>query len=73
LLELFGSCRPSERAHAGVLLTRIGGGAFDNDGAWIDAAIKRALEKMTAFALDVRVVSYGPPPAAILRMVESFA
>jgi hypothetical protein len=51
-----------------VLLTRLGGGAFGNDDRWIDAAMRRALEMMSGFALDARLVSYGTPSRAILQM-----
>lgn len=39
-----------------VLLTRLGGGAFGNDPAWIDAAIERALRRAEGLDLDVRHV-----------------
>lgn len=52
-----------------LLLTRIGGGAFGNDEAWISRAILRALRLEEGQGLDVRMVSYGPPSAAI-RAVE---
>jgi hypothetical protein len=42
-----------------VLLTRLGGGAFGNDGAWIDTAIRRAMTIAKDFSLDVRLVRYG--------------
>jgi hypothetical protein len=56
-----------------VLLTRLGGGAFGNDDRWIDVAMRRALEMMSGFALDVRLVSYAMPSRAILRMAGDFA
>ena len=56
-----------------VILTRLGGGAFGNDDRWIDAAMRRALEMMSGFALDVRLVSYGTPSRAILQMAGDFA
>jgi hypothetical protein len=43
-----------------VLLTQLGGGAFGNHDNWVHAATRRALEMMSRFALDVRLVSYGP-------------
>lgn len=55
-----------------VLLTRLGGGAFGNDDEWIDGAIRRALQLMTAYELDVRLVSYGRPPVGHLKVVEEF-
>jgi len=55
-----------------VLLTRLGGGAFGNADGWIDAALRRALEKAAGFALDVRLVSYGAPSAALVQMARDF-
>jgi hypothetical protein len=40
-----------------VLLTQLGGGAFGNHDDWIHAAMRRALEMMSGFELDVRLVS----------------
>jgi hypothetical protein len=40
-----------------VLLTHLGGGAFGNDRQWINDAIRRSLELLSRFDLDVRVVS----------------
>jgi len=51
-----------------LLLTRIGGGAFGNDEAWISAAILRALRIAAGWELDVRMVSYGRPSAAIRQL-----
>ena len=55
-----------------VFLTLLGGGAFGNHGNWSHASIKRALELMTSFDLDVRLVSYGTPSKDILEIVEKF-
>ncbi len=55
-----------------VFLTLLGGGAFGNPGSWIHTAMRRALELMTSFDLDVRLVSYGAPSKEILGMVEEF-
>ncbi|MBY6242246.1 hypothetical protein K3F48_13815 [Methylosinus sp. Sm6] len=55
-----------------VLLTSLGGGAFGNDASWIDDAIRRALELMAGYDLDVRIVSYGAPPETLLRLVRAF-
>ena len=55
-----------------VLLTQLGGGAFGNHDDWIHAATRRALEMMSRFALDVRLVSYGTPSRAILQMARDF-
>ena len=55
-----------------VLLTELGGGAFGNHPDWIYAAMRRSLEMMSGFALDVRLVSYRTPSRAILRMAKDF-
>jgi hypothetical protein len=55
-----------------VLLTFLGGGAFGNDDAWILGAMRRALETMRSFALEVKIVSYREPSQAVLRIVEEF-
>ena len=55
-----------------VLLTQLGGGAFGNHDDWIHAAMRRALEMVSGFALDVRLVSYGTPSRPILQMAEIF-
>ena len=41
-----------------VLLTRVGGGVFNNDLAWIDAAIDRAVGLVGDAGLDVRLVRF---------------
>jgi hypothetical protein len=51
-----------------LLLTRIGGGAFGNDEAWISAAILRVLRIAEGQGLEVLMVSYGAPSAAILAV-----
>ena len=55
-----------------VLLTRLGGGVFGNDKAWIDSAIRRAFKLVGHFDLDVRLVSYGAPSAETLNIVKDF-
>ena len=55
-----------------VFLTLLGGGAFGNHSGWIHAAIRRALELMTTFDLDVRLVSYGTLPKEIVAIAEQF-
>lgn len=42
-----------------VLLTRLGGGAFGNEPAWIEDSIRIAVDKALQFDLDVRLVSFG--------------
>jgi hypothetical protein len=55
-----------------VLLTSLGGGAFGNEDSWIHASMRRALEMMSEFDLDVKLVSYGAPSQALLQMAEDF-
>ena len=55
-----------------VLLTRLGGGAFGNDGDWIDGAIGRALDLSAGFDLDVRLVSYGAHFSATAALMRRF-
>jgi hypothetical protein len=55
-----------------VLLTSLGGGAFGNDEKWIHDAMRRALEMMSEIALNVRLVTYGPPSQALLQMAKRF-
>ena len=55
-----------------VLLTSLGGGAFGNDESWIHGAIRRALQMMSGFDLDVRLVSYGAPARALLQLARDF-
>jgi hypothetical protein len=53
-----------------VLLTALGGGAFGNDERWIHAAMRRALQMMRGFDLDVKLVCYGTPSQAMLQVAE---
>ena len=53
-----------------LLLTRIGGGAFGNDDAWINTAILRALRIVSGQGLQVVMVSYGSPNSA-MRSLEA--
>jgi hypothetical protein len=55
-----------------VFLTRLGGGAFGNDDDWINFAIRNALQLVRGTALDVRLVSYGQPTAAVAQLVKDF-
>ena len=54
-----------------VYLTLLGGGAFGNDDAWIGDGLLRALA--LAGGMDVRIVSYGRPGAAVGRIVSCHA
>jgi hypothetical protein len=40
-----------------LFLTRVGGGAFGNHQTWIDAAMRRAFDKIRNLVLDVFIVS----------------
>lgn len=55
-----------------VALTRLGGGAFGNDDAWIDDAIGRALQALAGRDLDVRIVTLGEPSPALRRLERAF-
>ena len=64
----------AEQADAGgsnmVLLTRVGGGVFDNDPAWIDAAIERAARIVEDAGLDIRVVCHQAVSPGVRRIAE---
>lgn len=53
-----------------VLLTQLGGGAFGNDEAWIDTAMRRALARLEGHGLDVAVVSFRAPSAYLLDLAS---
>jgi len=55
-----------------VLLTSLGGGAFGNDESWIHAAMRRALDMMLGYDLNVKLVSYGTPSQALLQIAKNF-
>ena len=55
-----------------VLLTPLGGGAFGNDDAWIDAAILRALALVRDQGLAVEIVSYRAPSPSLRALVAAF-
>lgn len=56
-----------------VLLTLLGGGAFGNPLSWIHTAIKRAVQRVGEFDLDIRIVSYGPPSTQTRALVRELA
>jgi len=56
-----------------VLLTRLGGGVFGNENRWIDLAMRRALDRMRNYELDVRIVSYGMPCPGVLDIERDFS
>jgi hypothetical protein len=53
-----------------VLLTSLGGGAFGNAPEWIHDGMKHALEEMSGYDLDVKLVSYGPPSSSLRELVR---
>ncbi len=55
-----------------VLLTLLGGGAFGNADDWIYGAIRRALNMMSGYALDVRLVTYREPSFAVQQLMKDF-
>jgi hypothetical protein len=55
-----------------VLLTQLGGGAFGNDGSWIDVAMYRALEMVRGYDLEVKLVAYRSPSKSTVQMVRHF-
>ena len=55
-----------------AFLTLRGGGVFGNESSWIQAGMRRALEMMRPFSLDVRLVSYTSPSREILAIAEEF-
>lgn len=60
------------RASKIVLLTLVGGGAFGNKDEWILSAMRRGLEKVSAFDLEARIVSYNAPSPAMLGVAKDF-
>ncbi len=55
-----------------VFLTRVGGGAFGNDDAWIEGALRRALDRAKHIGVDVRLVSHGPPSPGLVRLAARY-
>lgn len=61
-----------------VVLTRLGGGAFGNQEQWIEAAMRRALDLVSDYGLDVRLVKFRSPSkhssivSSILRDMSEF-
>ena len=53
-------------------LTRLGGGAFGNDEAWINDALLRALRLARDWDLEVCLVSYGPPVPATQALLDAW-
>lgn len=55
-----------------VLLTRIGGGVFQNDDCWISAAILRALRRVKDYDLEVEMVSYGAASREVQALLRTW-
>ena len=55
-----------------VFLTLLGGGAFGNHSSWIHDAIRRALEIMRLFEIEVRLVSHQAPSVEIQAIADEF-
>jgi hypothetical protein len=55
-----------------AFLTLLGGGVFCNQSSWIHGAVRRALNKMKSFDLDVRFVSFGTPSRQLLAIAAEF-
>jgi hypothetical protein len=53
-----------------VLLTRVGGGVFGNDPAWIDHAIEGALGVVEHAGLDVRIVGHRDVSPEVGAIIE---
>ncbi|MEN0062799.1 MAG: hypothetical protein AAGA48_11660 [Myxococcota bacterium] len=47
------------RGSGRVWLTFVGGGVFGNEPAWIVHAIRRAIDRVRGFAIDIRIAHYG--------------
>lgn len=60
----------ARRGSAKLYLTRIGGGAFGNDPAWINSAIRSAARRIPMSGIEVIMVSHGsanPDNQTLLR------
>lgn len=55
-----------------VFLTKLGAGAFGNPLDWVLSATKRALVLFRDIDLHVSIVSYGAPPAELVRLKAEF-
>ena len=56
-----------------VLLTRVGGGVFRNDAAWINSAIERGLGLVGDSGLDVRLVCHRNVTPEVQGIVDRWA
>jgi hypothetical protein len=55
-----------------VLLTRVGGGAFGNEGTWIDDSIAWALQRLEHLRLDVRIITLGVASQRLVGLAEVY-
>ncbi len=55
-----------------VYLTLLGGGAFGNQPAWIEAALRRALDSVADLALQVHLVSHREVPASLQALARRY-
>lgn len=70
---VWGAVLNAQRGASRVLfLTLLGGGAFGNPSRWIYAAIRRALEMVRPYGIEVRLVSRGVPSRETEELVRSF-
>lgn len=69
---LAAAIRSSQGQSRKVFLTSLGGGAFGNDEAWIDAAMERAIRRVDRAGLDLVIVSYGSLRSGLHNLVERF-
>jgi hypothetical protein len=53
--------RQNKKKRPSIFLTQVGGGVFQNKHSWIQAAIDRAVEKVSKYGIemDIRVVRHG--------------
>jgi len=55
-----------------VLLTRIGGGVFENGDAWIDSAIERAMEIVKDSGLEIIFVAHRAATPGVREIVDRY-
>ena len=70
LLNADGALSAYDESSNRVLLTRLGGGAFGNEDAWINDALLRAVRLVGDRDLDVAIVSHGPPTPKLTALVR---
>lgn len=55
-----------------VFLTTVGGSAFGNHPAWIMKAMKKAIQKVSQTALDIKIVSFRSSSDDVQRLISLF-